>query len=230
MATENGSLGPSDLQVQPDGPLLDNGHQNCTATYCHECRKARSKEKRRRGKTYQRAQTGLRRWGQQWQMWTLTSSWEAMESRDIRTSFHALKERLRRAGFLCGYFKVTEFTRRGWPHIHMILAGPPVPFWWMAQAWDEIHLSYVWFSKMRTQGRAAGYVAKYMGKDPRARYSWGWTWAWKGFAKDWRQLVSDGLNGGAKMVDIIEMWGDIVDAFRRRSTPLARDGAPIIGF
>jgi len=213
MATYDGTLGPSDLQVQPGGPLLDIGHQNCTVSPCSDC----AKKRKRRGKTYQRAQTGLRRWGQQWQMWTLTSSWAAMESRDIRVSFHALKERLRRAGFLCGYFKVIEYTRRGWPHIHLILAGPPVPFWWMAAAWGEIHLSFVWFSKMRTHVGAAAYLAKYMGKDPQARYSWGWTWAWKGFAKDWRHLVCDGFDAGVKMVDIIAMWELIIDRFRLKA-------------
>lgn len=193
-----------------EGPLLDVGHQNCTRYLCHDCAKFR----RRKGRSYQRAMSGLKV-HPRWQMWTLTTSRESVDlGIDIRASFRALVMRMRRRSLINGYFKVIEYTKQGWPHIHVLIAGPPIPHWWMSETWAAIHHSpNVWYSKERSALGAAGYLAKYMGKDPRARYSWAWDWVWKGFAKDWRNLVADGFRQGETMIDIIGMWDAILDRF-----------------
>lgn len=200
-------------------PLLETLHQNCTRYLCHTCRKFR----KRRGRAFQRAISGLKVGGR-WQLWTLTTSDEEYEKdTSIQAHFRALMMRLKRAGLLVGYMKVIEYTKRGRPHIHVIIKGPPIPHWWLEKQWQDLHGSFVWFTKKRIRGApaGAGYLAKYLGKDPRARYGWSWTWVWKGFVKDWKNLVSDGVSGGVSMLDIIDVWDAILDNYGRTGKAVA---------
>lgn len=200
---------------EPSAPLLEVSHQNCTRRYCVYCRRREAKFRRRKGRTFQRAMSGLKV-GKTWQLWTLTTSDAQHETgKSIQQSFRALVMRMRRAGLCQGYMKVIEYTKRGRAHIHMLLQGPPVPWWWMNENWQAVHSSFVWYSQKRQagKGKGAGYLAKYMGKDPRARYSWSWDWVWKGFAKDWKVLVCDGLDGGLAMLDIIALWDAILEEY-----------------
>jgi len=194
------------------GPLLDNGHQNCTkgGWLCRTCAAA----KRRRGRVYHRVMSGTRLPGQ-WQMWTLTTSEEAWSvGKDIQASFRALVMRLRRRGLCSGYLRVVEYTKRGRPHLHLLLRGTPIPHWWLSEAWAELHLSpVVWFSKLRQGAGAGAYLGKYLGKDPRARYSWSWDWVWKGFAGDWKHLTSYCYQVGVPWLDIIALWNKILHIF-----------------
>lgn len=207
------------------GPLLDNRHQNCTIglLWCPKCRAA----KRRKGRVYHRTMSGTRLPGR-WQMWTLTTSEEAWsEGRNIQASFRALVMRLRRRGMCSGYLRVVEYTKRGRPHLHVLIRGNPIPHWWLKEVWKQLHLSpVVWFSKIRHGAGAASYLGKYLGKDERARYSWSWDWVWRGFAKDWRLLVTEGLGRGESMATIIDVWGAILDIFAEnaRSDGLCRIG------
>lgn len=223
MATENRTLGPSDMQVVGAVPLLETGHQNCTRYLCHTCRKFR----KRRGRGFQRAISGLKIPGSPWQLWTLTTSDETCASgRSIQESWRALLQRLRRAGFCKGYLKVIEYTKRGHPHIHVIIKGPPIPWWWMSHCWKDIHGSFVWYSKKRRTGKiswGAGYVAKYLGKDPLARYGYSWDWVWRGFVRDWKDLVRDSLDGGLTMLDIIDVWDAILEQFGKTGFATVRD-------
>jgi len=197
------------------GSLLDIGHQNCTVgeAWCKICKQS----KRRRGRGFHRAMSGLRLQGA-WQMWTLTTSLEAYQGgKSIQASFRALVMRLRRRGLCSGYMKVVEYTKRGLPHLHVLVRGQPIPHWYLSGLWAQIHLSpVVWFSKIRHRAGAGAYLAKYLGKDPRARYSYSWSWVWKGFAGDWKRHVSDCLSNGLSMLDAIDWWNDILDEFSRK--------------
>lgn len=150
---------------------------------------------------------------------TLTTSEEACRAgKDIQASFRSLVQRLRRRRWCLGYVRVVEFTQAGRPHYHVILRGPYIPVWYLASVWAKIHLSpIVDIRRVKVQGGLAQYMAKYLGKDERSRYSWSWDWVWKGFVRDWKHLVSDGFNQGASMLDIVEMWGLILDRFRDRA-------------
>lgn len=196
-------------------PLLDNYHQNCTlgVIYCQLCRNA----KKRRGRAYHRVLTGVRLPGR-WQMWTLTTSPEAVSAgKNIQASFRALVMRLRRRGLCSGYLRVVEYTKAGQPHLHVLIRGRPIPHWWLSEVWGQIHLStVVWYSKIRTGRGAGAYLGKYLGKDPRARYSWSWDWVWKGFVGDWRKLCRSCFDSGLSMVDIIEIWRAILDQYGAR--------------
>jgi len=170
--------------------------------------------RRRRNRLYQRAMSGMRVGGNL-KFVTLTTSQEAKAAgRDIRTSWRALLQRLRRRNLCTGYVKVMEFTKAGLPHLHLVIRGPWLSQSWLSEQWADIHLSPI-VDVRRVQGKdgAASYLAKYMGKSLDARYSWSWDWVWRGFVKDWRHLLADGFNAGAELVDIIAMWELILSRY-----------------
>ncbi len=171
-------------------------------------------EKRRR-RFYQRAMTGMKLGGNL-RLLTLTTSEESwVAGKDIQRSFRAFILRLRRRKWCLGYVKVVEFTKRGRPHLHVILRGPYVSFWWLSQVWQEIHMSEVVdVRRVYKPGRLGNYLAKYLGKDMRARYSWSHDWVWRGFVADWKALCREGFENGASMLDIIDVWGVILDRYR----------------
>ena len=195
---------------------LDKRNQNCTHAFYHGCPEC-VRRKRRRNRCFQRVMSGMRLGGNL-KMLTLTTSREAFDAgKDIQRSFRALVMRLRRRNLCTGYVRVVEFTRAGLPHYHVIVRGGYIPQWWLSRVWAEIHLSPV-VDVRAVRGRAGGaaYLAKYLGKDARSRYSWGWDWVWRGFARDWRALCSDGYERGASMLDIVSVWEGILDAYRLR--------------
>jgi len=189
---------------------LDSRQQKCTNSPLRE-----NQARRRRGRGFHRAMSGLRLGGGL-RLITLTTSeasWEA--GKIIQKSWRALLMRLRRRGWCTGYVRVVEFTKAGLPHYHVIIRGRYIPQSYLSRIWAAIHLSPI-VDVRRVRGRvgAASYLAKYLGKDPYARYSWSWDWVWKGFVRDWRALISDGLSNGLKMVDIIDEWERILDRYR----------------
>lgn len=224
MATENGTLGAAVLQGQAGALSLDKGHQNCTVYLCSTCRKMARKSRR----TYQRVISGLKVGGQ-FKFITLTTSEQSWKSgKDIQESWRALKERMVRRGLISGYVKVKEFTKRGLPHLHIIVRGPWIPQQWLSQAWMDLHSSpIVDVRRIKGKGGAAAYLSKYLGKDARSKCSWGWSWVWKGFVKDWRQHVSDGLIEGYSMLDIIAMWDAILVLYGERERWKRAGGVPV---
>ena len=204
---------------------LDNRRQNCTHAYqpC-DCQRI---SKRRRGRFFQRAMTGLKLGGDL-RLVTLTTSEEAWETGlDIRSSFRKLVMRLRRRRLLSGYIKVMEFSQRGRPHYHVIVRGTYIAQWWLSQIWQTIHLSpVVDIRRIKVKHRAALYLAKYLGKDRQARYSWSWDWVWRGFAKDWHDLLVFGMSRGFKMPYLIDTWECILAS---RGVGWSRDGPRRIG-
>ena len=171
--------------------------------------------KRRKGRMYHRAMSGLRLGGK-FRFITLTTSLASAEQGlDIQRSFRALVMRLRRRKLCSGYVKVKEYTRAGLPHLHVILRGPYLPQWWLSQVWGEIHMSpVVDVRAVRGKAGAASYLAKYMGKSLEARYSWSWDWVWKGFVGDWKWLLRTGFEMGNSMLDIVSMWELLLDRYR----------------
>jgi len=198
----------------PGSSLLDSRHQKCTYSGCARCRKA----KRRKGRCFQRVMSGLRLGGNL-KLITLTTSEESWQAgKSIQSSFRALLMRLRRRNWCFGYVRVVERTKAGLPHYHVILRGPYIPQSVLSGWWQEIHLSpVVDVRAVRQRVGAASYLAKYLGKDTSSRYSWSWDWVWRGFAKDWRLLVSEGLAHGQPMAVIIDVWGVILDRFAERA-------------
>ena len=191
---------------------LDSRQQKCT-----EPGLSSEASRRRRGRGFHRAMSGLRLGGNL-KLITFTTSEESWAAgKSIQRSFRALIMQLRRRGWCDGYVRVTEFTKRGRPHYHVILRGRFIAQSWLSDTWRAIHLSpIVDVRKVWQKVKAASYLAKYLGKDARSRYSWSWDWVWRGFARDWRELISDGLANGARMVDVIDEWERILDAYRPR--------------
>ena len=65
------------------------------------------------------------------------------------------------------YFLVWERTKAGWPHAHVLLKAPPVPKRWLSRTWRELTGSYIVdLQQVSSAVHAAGYLAKYLAKDP----------------------------------------------------------------
>lgn len=170
---------------------------------------------KRKRRFYQRCKSGLTLGGNL-KLITLTTSEEAWkQGLDIRRAFRSFIQRLRRRSWCSGYVKVMEYTKRGYPHIHLVLRGPFIPHWWISQVWADLHLSPVVDVRTVREHRGMGaYLAKYLGKDLRARYSWSWDWVWRGFVTDWKDLLRSGSEHGADLFDIVAMWELILDRYR----------------
>lgn len=194
---------------------LDKGRQKCTVR--ENPTVITDRARRRRGRGFHRVMSGLRLGGSL-RLITLTTSEESWKAgKRIQESFRALVMRLRRRGWCLGYVRVVEFTQAGLPHYHVIMRGRYIPQSYLSRIWAQIHLSpIVDVRGVRRKGSMASYLSKYLGKDPLARYSWSWDWVWKGFVRNWHDLIVDGLAGGLRMVDIIDEWERILDAYRLR--------------
>ena len=67
------------------------------------------------------------------------------------------------------YMAVFEETKKGEPHLHIIARAPYIPQKWLSQQMDElIHAPIVDIRKVGKVTNAAKYVAKYVGKGPKA--------------------------------------------------------------
>lgn len=65
------------------------------------------------------------------------------------------------------YFLVWEKTKRGWPHAHILLSAPSVSKHWLSDQWRELTGSYIIdLQKVSSSTHAAGYLTKYLTKDP----------------------------------------------------------------
>jgi len=172
---------------------------------------------RKRRRVFQRVMSGMKVGGNL-KLVTLTTSEEAWNSGlDIQESWRKLYHRLRRRGLTSGYVRVKEYTKAGLPHLHMVIRGPWIAQGWLSDQWKEIHQSpIVDVRRARGKGGAAAYLSKYLGEDPRAKYSWSWEWVWRGFVKDWKQHIVDGFDEGYSMGDIISMWDAILERFGER--------------
>lgn len=75
------------------------------------------------------------------------------------------------------YLCVFEATKRGRPHLHILIRGPYVPKAWISERMQQYMASPVCFiEKVTNRMRAARYVAKYVSKEP---------WRWQGTKRYW---------------------------------------------
>lgn len=90
-------------------------------------------------------------------------------ARDLKHAWVVLRRRIekRYARKNIPFLAVFERTKRGWPHLHLLIRAP-----WLDQKWlsdqmaDLINAPIVDIRKIDDEGRAARYVTKYVGKDP----------------------------------------------------------------
>lgn len=65
------------------------------------------------------------------------------------------------------YFLVWERTKAGWPHAHVLLKAPLVSKHWLSTIWRQQSGSYIVdLQPVSSLAHAAGYLAKYLAKDP----------------------------------------------------------------
>ncbi len=65
------------------------------------------------------------------------------------------------------YFAVREATKRGWPHLHVVMRAPFLPWTWLMDEWEALSGSRgIDIKKIYRAGKTAKYLAKYVGKDP----------------------------------------------------------------
>lgn len=91
------------------------------------------------------------------------------EARRFTVWFAQLIRRIKKRcpGQEIAYFVVREATLQGWPHIHVALRSPFIPWKWLTEQWQEISGSPgVDIRAIYKSADAAKYLAKYIGKDP----------------------------------------------------------------
>jgi len=65
------------------------------------------------------------------------------------------------------YAVVVEKTKRGFPHLHIAFRGPYIPQNWLSDVWCALlGACIVDIQTCRSQSDVAGYLAKYLSKDP----------------------------------------------------------------
>ena len=172
---------------------------------------------RRRRRGWHRVMSGIRKRARgQIRLITLTHSPAAQAAGlDIKISFTKLIARMRYRGLMGGYLKVVEYTRGGQPHIHMVYRGSFLSQVLLSAWWFKIHRSaIVDIRAIRQPEKAAAYIAKYLGKDERCRYSMSADWLWVGVASHWRKLVGLTLGWGWEWGRVLEKWHQILDSGR----------------
>lgn len=88
---------------------------------------------------------------------TLARAWRLLRLRIMR------KFKLERLPFLA----VIERHTSGWPHLHILTRMPYVPHGWISDQMQDIDGSpIVHITTIKKRASIAGYVAKYVGKDP----------------------------------------------------------------
>lgn len=139
-------------------------------------------ENRRYKRCFHRVMSGIEKGGEL-RFLTLTSS--PSSPVDIQRSWRKLQMRMQRRHLITGYIKVTERTKAGLLHLHVLFRGSYVAQEWISKVWKAIHgAEIVDIRKAYGKTGAASYLAKYMSKAGE-RYSWSWGWVYRGFAGTW---------------------------------------------
>ncbi|MFC2017118.1 hypothetical protein ACFLUD_01730 [Chloroflexota bacterium] len=125
---------------------------------------------------------------------------------DIFDSFRKLVKRMRRKYGVFEYFGVVEQDKKieGREHLHLICKGVFMPQRELEDMWIDVHRSIKpYIKKVYSIGGAAGYLAKYLGKERSSRYimSAGWVFpGWISWSKWYKRnygLYPDGVYPGA---------------------------------
>jgi hypothetical protein len=88
---------------------------------------------------------------------------------DLSHAWRLLRKRMLRkwSGHRFPFIAVFERTQRGEPHLHILLRGPYIPQQWLSEQMDDLIESPICDIRfIRSRQQVAGYVAKYVGKDP----------------------------------------------------------------
>jgi hypothetical protein len=115
------------------------------------------------------------------------------------------------------YFAVRTSESNG--VLHVVLAGPYIPFAWIMEQWTEIAGTvYIWICdpyhrrgfRMRKPADVAHYLmAQYVGfKQPDFTFGWSHNWVYPGFARDYAKLRSTCRN--TSVPPIFEGYGNVV--------------------
>lgn len=81
------------------------------------------------------------------------------------------------------YMAVFEETKKGEPHLHILARAPFIPQRWLSETMNElIEAPIVDVRRIHSARHAANYVAKYVGKGPKAFGSLKRYWASQGYA------------------------------------------------
>jgi len=90
-------------------------------------------------------------------------------ARDMKRALVLLRRHLSKSfgidklPFIC----VFERHKSGWPHMHLLIRGPFIPWKWLSLTWKRLIGAFqVDIRKIRGAAEAAAYVAKYIGKEP----------------------------------------------------------------
>lgn len=90
-------------------------------------------------------------------------------ARALRDAWRVLRRRIARkhGGKAPPFMAVFEKTKRGEPHLHILLRGPWLDQRWLSAAMNDLISAPIVDIRAIDQARSvAGYVAKYIGKDP----------------------------------------------------------------
>lgn len=94
-----------------------------------------------------------------------------MRARELADAFKLLMKRMRRKFVKTReeYLAVFEETKRGEPHLHVLMRAPYVPQRWISETMAElISAPIVDIRKVHGKRQVAIYIAKYVGKGPKA--------------------------------------------------------------
>lgn len=100
---------------------------------------------------------------------TLTVDVKRFESvgeavKKLYSAYKLLVQAIRRKYKKFEYFSVIEFTKQGWPHIHILQRGTYIPHKWLSLQWDKLGMGFIVLPK-KVRGRAKEYLVKYMTKE-----------------------------------------------------------------
>lgn len=97
--------------------------------------------------------------------WVVKSP-EGYEYQEIR-SYKYTKETKATEYNKVHYMSFAEETKRGEPHLHILLRSPYIPQLWISQQMNEMIKSpIVWIEQIKNTKQAIGYVSKYVSKAP----------------------------------------------------------------
>ena len=113
---------------------------------------------------------------------------EVAEARRQGDALAALMRRIRKRwpNHEIAFFVVREATKRGWPHLHVALRSPFLPWAWLVANWEDLTGSRgVDIKKIYNTAGAVKYLAKYIGKSP---HRFGMTKRYW-YSRNWHDLV-----------------------------------------
>jgi hypothetical protein len=90
-------------------------------------------------------------------------------AKDLVRAWRLIRRSLKHANpkLKLNFLAVFEHTRAGWPHLHILIRGPYLDWWWLSRQMERLTDSpRVDIRKVHNGQGAARYMAKYIGKAP----------------------------------------------------------------